>query len=239
MNIRVHLQKSALVSLMVGVLISLSVPVLASRPSIPSPAKQALEQGMKENWHSSQAIDKGYVSIECDVADDGKIYNPVITRFSGNDQYDAECFEALCGLSPLRNGPNEINLSSDHVMETFGITIPESITPKLSAADIKAYLEGHPAQSTKVVVHKIPLFMLSRYPTMLKAEDISNPKNLIEIDFKPDSIDSAGRRLSQPDYVYAIRCINGWWTKRLCDSGPITRESILQHAEGVSPRLWQ
>jgi hypothetical protein len=216
-------------------------PAYAMRPSYPSVAKKALEKGMRQTWRSSHPLKSGSVSIECDVTDEGTIYNPDITLFSGNDQHDAECLEAFCGLSPLDHGSIwGMNLTSEHISETFGVTIPPSITPSKDAPEITHYLREYPASDGSVIVHKIPPFILSRYPDLITKEEFSSPENLIRIapDVAKKPIDSIGRRLSQPDYVWAVRAINGWWSKHLQDSGPVTRKTILEHAESVSPHLW-
>ena len=99
-------------------------------------------------------------------------------------------------------------------------------------------LKEHPAHDGSVIVHRIPPFILSRYPGLITEEEFLSPKNLIRIASGVRvSIDNAGQRLSQPEYVWAVRTLNGWWSKSLPHLGPVTKKTILEHAEAVSSQL--
>lgn len=68
----------------------------------PSPAKDAVQKLISANYSCSVPLRDDFTELSFAVGDDGVIYDPEILHSSNNDQHDAECLEALCGLSPLK-----------------------------------------------------------------------------------------------------------------------------------------
>jgi hypothetical protein len=205
-------------------------------PGYVSEARREVEKKLGANYICSAPNEKDYTEVSFAVADDGKIYEPEITHFTGNDQHDVECLEALCGLSPLEARPNSVNFLLEHLSMRFGKDQVNSyILPGYDGADIRQYLKDHPQvpkpSQAFVVIHKIPLFVLSRYPGLFTKEEILNPNNLTEV--KVDAqypVDQDGKRFIPPGYIFRVCKLYAYWTKTLKDRGEVTRATVLEHA---------
>jgi len=215
------------------------LPAVASRPYLPSPAKTETGKQLREHFHCSNLPKDEFTEISFTVGEDGIMYEPQITHYSGNDQFDAECFETVCGLHNLPS-PHNIQLDLEHIHERFGNAHPDYIQQKSSAREVTEFLKNHSLKTGEVVIHKIPLWVLSVYPGLFKPEELMNPKNLMVIpaDATPNPIDSEGRRSSLPEYVSDLKLINGNFRVVLKDQKPLTRKYVSALAEGI-PHLLQ
>ena len=92
---KTQFQRYLLVCMTAGFGIIQCLPAVASRQGLASLETQSFIKGMRANWRSSQTLNTGSVTIDFEINDEGVIYDPVISRFSGNDQFDAECLETL------------------------------------------------------------------------------------------------------------------------------------------------
>ena len=111
------------------------------------------------------------------------------------------------------------------------------VKPATDAPEIIDFLKTHKSKDSFVVVHVIPEFILSRYPGLITREEFLDSKNLTKITAGKETIECSGKPILQPNYVQKIRFLNGWWSKSLQHEGPVTRNSILEHAKLAHSRL--
>jgi len=201
-----------------------------------TPVHYAVAKGLASNWSSSRPCIGYWPTIKFFIGDDGKIYEPEMIRYSADDQYDAECLEAICSLSPIRTTENYVNSTArlEHFSEQFGVK--EGLQPSYDGADVNQYLKTHLQPETKhdafVVVHRIPLSVLTRYPGMFTKEELQSQDNLMEIQvgFGDNQADRQGIRDCAPHYVVAIANLYAFWDQ-LFKNPDVTKEEILQWAK--------
>lgn len=193
-----------------------------------SPTRQAADNELKKTFRCSKTLDKGYMDVRFSVGEDGRVYDPEITHYSGNDQYNAECFEAICGLQYLPAYKSS-RMHLDHISKRFG----EYGLVGANAPEIAEFIKTHPLKTGAVVVHKIPLSFLSRYPGLFTLEELTSPSNLMVIEQTPeymDDVNKEGPRYSVPTFVSALTRMNGIYRQVLEVQKPVTRKYILERA---------
>jgi hypothetical protein len=203
--------------------------VTYSRINYPSKTARAAENQLKKTFRCSQLPDKTFTEIRYIVGEDGRIYEPEITCFSGDDQFDAECLEAVCNLHGLpASGIGRFSLS--HIRQRFGKGDPESYIQGSKAPEVAEFLKAHPVSKGDVVVHKIPLSVLSYYPNLFKFEELTSPDNLMILKCRPSQlldklyeVDKDGKRQSMPDYILTMSSMYGSWRSCLENQKPFTR----------------
>jgi hypothetical protein len=171
------------------------------------------------------------------VGDDDKVYNPLITYYSGNDQHDAECLEAVCWLTPIKAGQPYYDLSLGQFSPVFGDGDPDTIQPSEVAVETQKFLKDHPQKAGAIVAHKIPLTVLSRYPGLFTKAELATESNLMIIppDEFQNEIKSDGIRYSVPGYVRVIRVASGKWNEFFAADKNVTKDGILEQAKKISP----
>lgn len=206
----------------------------------PSPAKDAVQKLISANYSCSVPLRDDFTELSFAVGDDGVIYDPEILHSSNNDQHDAECLEALCGLSPLNVKPGKVGMTLDHMSFRFGKDQLNSyVSPTYLGPDVREYWQTHqkPSNPTEavVLVHKIPLFILVRYPSLFSKDELLSASNLVslKVGHKGTYSTKDGQQIFQPQYVELVQWLYGYWTKSLKDRGPVTRQTILEHAKPV------
>lgn len=228
------------------ILLMQQLPVKASgqAPVAPSSSEE-VNKVLGSTWSSSRPLLGSPTEITFVIADDGKIYEPRITRFSQDDQYVAECLEAVCGLSPVHSKPS-FGPYLEHFTEVFGYKrndfggrFDSFLKPAFDGSDVKEYLNTHPqpknADEAFVLIHKIPLSVLIRYPGLFTKDELLSQSNLMEIKIRKwpgEEADQNGQRRSAPSYVDAIAYRYAYWGDFFRNPN-LTRLSILIHA-GVS-----
>ena len=198
----------------------------------------AVDHGIASSWSSSRPC-RSPITVYFCIGDDGKIYEPRIDRSSGDDQYDAECLEAVCGLSPV--APERENYTAHLQQEnvTFGSSVsPFCPKPKYDGGEVKVYLSKHSQPAIRetwtfptgfVIVHKIPLYVLNRYPGFFTEEELRNSSNLIEIPFMKE--DWNANHLTVP-YVSPVGSLYAYWGQ-LFKRKNVNKEDILNWAKGA------
>lgn len=157
----------------------------------------AVEQGILSTWSSSRPCPEGEIAyVQFLVADDGKVYEPQLSHSSGDDQYDAECLESVCMLTPLPpNLDNHLTRIEHCAIEFGGLTSQFRPKPRFDGKDITRYLLNHPQPTEPrkkfVLIHRIPLAVLNRYPGAFSEAELLNADNLIEIQvgLRPSTFD--------------------------------------------------
>jgi hypothetical protein len=240
------MQRSFLITM--AVLICTTLPVYSQSPArqmaqrpietggIHDPASftqmhAAIVKGLASSWSSSRVCRGSYPLVKFMVADDGKIYDPELVCYSADNQYDAECLEAICSLSPF--APIEdFESRIEHFTQEFGAS--EGLQPTYDGSDINVYLRTHLQPKDPfdafVVVHKIPLTVLERYPGMFTKGELQSQNNLIEIPvgYGDNKANNQGRKIA-PHYVSVIANLYAFWGQ-LFRNQNVTKEEIMQWA---------
>lgn len=203
--------------------------VQSSSLGVPNQAWKFISENVSAAW-SSSCKSKTPVLIACSIADDGKIYEPSIMTPSGNDQFDAECLEALCSLSPVTQNRGNSTTNLQHCEFSFGAAAGDTLfrpTATYDGTDVRDYLRTHPQPSDGkafVVVHRIPLSVLSRYPKLFTKEELSRSSNLIEITYWKNE--------AKPQYVQAIGNLYAYWNPVFGKANQ-SKEEIIDWAKGA------
>lgn len=210
-------------------------------PYRPTRAQKALKKGISSYWDSSRDT-KSWVTIEFVMADDGKLYEPRISHYSGDDQYDAECLEAICASLPLALEECESgSIMLKHFIENFGKESPLTkymYTAAYNGHDIKRFLANNPQptdpQERFVVTHKIPLSVLDRYPGLFSREELFSAENLMKMSVgNPDPPDENGHRGSTM-YMSRIPVYYSFFEHLFKENKNVTRESLWQCANSAA-----
>ncbi len=218
-----------------------AMPCEASTPPrYLSETDKAIHENIKSSWSSSRKVAGKYTDVSFGIADDGKIYEPVVRVFSCDDQYDAECVEAICSMSPIVPPPNYHSAFLDHYVFKFGSE--SDLKPRYDGSDVSSYLVANPQPKEIsyalgnvpfVVVHKIPLTVLTRYPGVFTEKELISPNNLIKIAFKP--LDHKDNEF-QPMYVRRIADLYAGWNEIFKQSN-VTKSKILDWTKNIPPSL--
>jgi len=173
-------------------------------------------------WSCSGSNSKTCAEVAFSVTKAGQINNVKLARSSGDKQFDAECIEAIC------SGAASTTTSKLHPASVvFGGA--EGCTPMYDGSDVKEYLRSHPQPQNKdqafVVVHRIPLSVLQRFPKYFHVPELLNPENLIEIIV--GSKDSASPAL--------ISLYSGWG--ELFSKPNVSKDDIIQKSKTLSKKI--
>lgn len=205
------------------------------QPFPPTATEKAVRKGISKYWDSSREA-KTWLTIEFIVADDGKLYEPLISHYSGDDQYDAECIEAVCASFPVSSiecGAGSVSLK--HFFESFGKECHQSMyKPSYDGADIRDYLRSHPQptdpQERFVVTHKVPLSVMDRYPGLFSKDELLSKENLVQMRVgNPDLPDKDGQR-GRTMYASRIPVYYSYFEHLFKENSNVTRDAILQCA---------
>ncbi len=173
-----------------------------SMSMIKTAAMVQIDKGIEHNWSCSNELSPGkYTDISLTIYDDWDFKDPKIARSSGDAQYDVECLETVCGLSPIYSKfwpkPETLTHSSRDYWVRFGQLAPNSdqgacrseehlLHPQYDGKDVREYLKNRAAQpassgTAAVVIHKIPIVVLKRLRGVFTEAEILNKDNLVEI----------------------------------------------------------
>ena len=193
-----------------------------------SPSIEDFNRRIQTSWCNSPACSSGYgTEIVFNIHDDGMIYNPVVGCSSLDPQYDAECLEAVCSLSPLtpfHNNSGKLQVGYGH----FGRQNDPYAAEPAFASDAARKLLFNATDLKKgkalVVVHKIPLEVLTKYPGMFDKAYLLSDQNLLVITYDKES--------TPPAYVKKISDLYTQWGVFLRKKS-ITKEQILEKAKTI------
>jgi len=233
-----NLAKASLLSAIVSTVFTTQQTALANRPSMRTPQHIKVINLMHQYWRCSEGLKPNTEpTLDFLVADNGFIYNPKISQYSGNEQHDAECLEALCDLSPIdcSSGRTYSSLMAERIIESF--------IPSGGAPEIAEYRKTHPDCRDSVILHKIPPSLARRFPEIISMDEVCSPENLyaVKVDITDHTEDKEGKRVTgEPRYAQAIRSINDHWKLHLFDYGsPPTKrlvQELASQVEAVSKR---
>lgn len=223
------------------VLIFTDIPTEASTLARPlSKTAKVVNESIKSSWSSSKKMPDKYTEITFGIADDGKIYDPVVRTFTNDDQYDAECVEAVCSMSPIAPPPKIHTGFLDRYTFRFGVR--SDLKPAYDGKDVNHYLVENPqpkeisyplGKEPFVVVHKIPLTVLTRYPGLFTKQELTSQNNLIRVVFQPLSEKNSD---IQPIYVDRIAGLYAGWNE-IFKQNVVTKAKILNWARNIPSQL--
>jgi len=192
-----------------------------------SPAASDFRDRIKSSWCSSRESPTDLGTAICfTVGDDGKIYEPSIQVSSSDPQFDAECLEAVCSLSPLAKRENETGDLGHLSIQLGRKGAPVPIHPAFTGAETLKFIKSLNLSENDhfVVVHKIPLSVLTRYPGMFSKDELLNEKNFVTMRFDTDA--------KPPEYVKKISDFYAQWGA-LFSQDSVTKDQILHRAKNL------
>lgn len=207
-----------------------SPPLCIGLRGVTSPTELEVKKKLAQSWSSSKNA-SSKASVQFAVGDDGKIYEPEIIHSSGDDQFDAECLEAVCSMSPL-NPRQNITAQMTHFIKNFGPKGDSDLQKShYVGTDVQQYLRTHQQSSDSaipfVLVHKIPLSVLWRYPKYFTQAELINPGNLLELKVRDDP----NHRTSPAQFLSTEANLYAYWDC-LFKQPKVTKTDIVQYAKG-------
>ena len=200
-----------------------SVPFDAHMPIPVRPGVEELYKEIQANWHSSRRTScTNTISVTID--DTGKIHDPIVEMYSGDDQFDAECVEAICSSSPIQRTAKNKDIKG--LLIQFGEHGSRKFHKGLTAPDIDAFLNTNTKDERFVLVHKIPLSVLSRYPGYFKESELINQNNLLQIEVGPEPPKD---RWTNRKYIISIAKLYLGWDQ-LFRKKPVSKQAIIDQA---------
>lgn len=207
-------------------------------PFPPTKEEKAVRKAISSYWNSSRKA-PSWTQIDFVVADDGKMYEPLIAHSSSDDQYDAECLEAVCAAFPISSTECEAGTTKlKHFFESFGMQCHQAMyLPAYDGREIRTYLDHHQQpQSTEdafVVVHKIPVCVLDRYPGLFSKNELLSESNLIRI--RIGHADPAAKREVGSSTLYATRIplYYSYFWHLFKENASVTRDALYQCANSA------
>jgi hypothetical protein len=203
------------------------------------------ERVLKSNWSCSQLLSGKLCEIKIAVADDGKIYDPEILHSSSNDQFDAECLEAICSVAPLEEEWQHgfldgyvVKFLPEKTAKQLPVKYLE-IGPKYQGIDVIEYSKQTPQSlnphEKTVFVHKIPLSVLVRYPGLFKESELLCKNNLIAVYCGQSVFDEKENTVSPPpNYLFKVANLYFQWARFFLDHKPRpSREQIEEFAKSA------
>ncbi len=196
-----------------------------------SETKLAAQRQLEQTFRWSRPLATGFTEVSFVVADNGKVYEPQITHYSGDRQFDSECLEAVCGLHNLPwSGRRDMWL--EHIKLRFGSEDVDSIKGH-EAPEMAAFIKTHSLKEGAIIFHKIPLFVLLKCPGLFKPEELTSSNNIgiiPGIDVFENEMRKGEQLIQPPIFVHGITKMNGIWRSCLESAKPLTRELVLQVA---------
>ena len=196
-----------------------------------SETKLAAQRQLEQTFRWSRPLATGFTEVSFVVADNGKVYDPQITHYSGDGQFDSECLEAVCGLHNLPWSRNH-DMWLEHIKLRFGSKDLDFIKGH-EAPEMAVFIKTHPLKEGDIIFHKIPLFVLLKCPGLFKPEELTGSTNIGIIpgaDVHENEMDKGEQPIKPPIFVHGIVKMNGIWRSWLKSTNPLTRELVLKVA---------
>lgn len=195
---------------------------------------QVLEKRVKADWYCSFPTPKA-VLVGFLIGDDGKIYNVRVKQSSGDNQVDAECLEAVCGVSPVQLSPGR-RITGDLTAVELTFHRDDSAEKAADNLAVVNYFKKHPnLQSKYVAIHLIPVDVLKRFPTAFSQDQIRSESNLrlIAIDGYPHKQGEEWLPSQPHSYSEIIKEVYARWALFFqCNHTP-TRQDILKESNKI------
>jgi len=143
---------------------------------------------MAEHFSTWKPLSQAQCRFKLFVADDGQIYNVRLSKSSGDLQLDSETLEYLLTVGPLPPRPISIRdgkLLDLEIMEP--VQFPSA--PRLAEETVEFFKLHADLVGKKVVLHRIPLAVLYKYPNLFRNEDLECQDNLRAVNSQAPNIE--------------------------------------------------
>lgn len=214
-----------------GAIYGLANPALSNFQSNPNDQESAIIARINKSWSCSRHVG-GDTGIEIIVSDDGKIYEPRIVQSSGDPQHDAECLESICGTCFVDTSISNPTFRISHY--TMYFNNDNGLFPAYkNDMGIQNYRLHHPTPSKPefdyVLIHRIPLAVLTRYPGVFSEKELLDESNLVSI--KCGRVDANGQSPhGEPSFSDFLALYYGPW-RQFFQRKNATKDEILEHAK--------
>lgn len=145
-------------------------------PAVGQIRQQAI-QDIQESWDCSDSTRSKTAKFTFYINAYDEAVSVSVTESSNDDQYDAECAEAVISHKPLR----ELLPNVHYANGLRPAEVVFSSAPKYAGEDIKKYRQKRVLSKNTVIVHVIPLSVLQLFPGLFKPEELLTESNLREI----------------------------------------------------------
>ncbi|HEY9778430.1 MAG TPA: TonB C-terminal domain-containing protein [Planktothrix sp.] len=206
----------------------------ANTPVITSPEMQEFRERIYDDWCPSKAMPVGtHVDIACSIASDGKLYDVKLEHSSGDAQLDADCVQAVLGVSAFRpmHGlvrEGELCLTQIYFDSTTRVGHKNS--------GIAKYFAAHPEhEADRTAFYKMPLDVLERYPGLLTEDEVLADGNIGNFIFSKDVLDGPNHGPGLSDNtVDQLRIVyQGIWIPFFLKFPSATKEQVLEVQHGL------
>lgn len=207
--------------------------------------KEAIRR-MNLCWCNSKLSPGKECVISIGIANDNRIYNPEIVRYSGDCQFDVECLEAVSAISPLPPADSHSaflgGCSVRFKCKPSDSPKPENgVIPAFDGYEIREQLQKHPSPANDknydqfVLVHRIPLYLLFRFPGMFSREELQSTSNLIEVKTGIANLEFDDNKKNWGSPVRFTRMVPEFYARwsELLDKPGITKNDVIEFAKGM------
>lgn len=220
------------------------VDICISHGGSPWPWSKTLQQRIEDNWSPSEVFGAdSWVTIEAQIADDGKMYNLQLTHSSGKPQLDADCLQAVISAQAFKpQQPSEINQGT---LRDARWDFNSKTKCGFRSEAIHNYFQLHPEQKRECVAYyRIPLDVLKRYPGAFSENELLAASNiLVKHNDRTTAIPEDGSPLGYNDKQldastvdYLQRQFLTEWLSFFQHHPTATRSDILRHAQILQPK---
>lgn len=179
-----------------------------------------------------------YLEIATTISKTGALTNTKVRRYTSDDQYNAECLEAVCNVFKVRasviDKPFDMKIGDGSILRPIG----------LLPAPVKQFETAHPemfkGKEKFVVIHRIPLNVWQGSdPNLFSAEELKSEKNLIGIPIGENSdYGTPGERANTPKYVEFIEKRGQRWADLLASKHrKASKAEILECAKELDNQI--
>jgi hypothetical protein len=183
--------------------------------------------GIKWNWGDEffqrvndalvLATDKipGQVVASAFVADDGKLYNAKLDSECTDLQVNADCFQAFLSAGCFK----PVDQRNTGKLKTVTLPFCGTIKSKFQSNAVNTFFKLHPElQESSVVIRKIPVDVLVRYPELFRNDEILGIENV--------------QAIPRATYLGIIAIQGARWQGFFEQHKSPTKEQVLQFARG-------
>lgn len=202
----------------------------ANQPMLKNEDMNKLRQRIYDDWAPSKAMPVGkHVDVTYSIASDGKLYDVKLEQSSGDAQLDADCVQAVLGVSafcPMARLTREGELCHTQIY------FDSKTRAGHNNSGISKYFAAHPEQEAEhVAYYRIPLDVLKRYPGLFSEAELFSDSNFFTL--RDDSTDGPnhGPGLSSAAIARLRYVYQSMWIPFFLKFPSATKQQILDHRD--------
>lgn len=174
-------------------------------------------------WCPSKSIN-GKIELEGGIGRDGRIYNLQLVGNGEDPQSNAECVEAISSAAPFPNVPD-----GRGKLFSIGYTFDDKQTYFRKALEIdKFFLEHLADKKNSVLIHRIPVSVLKKFPNTFEEKQIFSGENLVAVKFTSEQL-----AISNRCYLDPISAFYTKWTDFFLSHKQVSAKDIEAAAEQI------